>query len=113
MLRCLALDPARTLGWAFAEGTGEPQHGIYRLPSTFDGYGAYCHSYRRWLEGIAAALHPTLIAYESPILPKKSQISVLRGLYALGTLTEEVAYAANIECVEADAQYVRKHFLGA
>lgn len=112
MLRCLALDPARTVGWAFAEGAGEPEHGIYRLPSTFNGYGAYCSRYRFWLQGIITALHPKLIAYEAPILKPTDRLEFVRGTYALGTMTEEIAYDLKIECVEATAGDVRKHFLG-
>lgn len=113
-MRFLALDLAGVVGWAAADGRGEPIHGTKRLPKTEVGFGPYMRVYADWLEGLILSYEPHLVTYESPILPKrKANIHTLRGLYSLTTRCEEICDRKKIRCTEGIIGEVRTHFLGA
>lgn len=112
-MRILTYDLARTVGWAFAEGEGEPEHGTFSLPRTEGVYGPYLRRFAEILCSHVAAFKPTLIVYECPIMPATSKIDILRALYCMGPRLEEVADIYGIECREGELGPIRKHFLGA
>lgn len=108
----LTLDLATQIGWSLGDWDTEPEFGTYRLPTTGKDLGRFAQAFDQWLSMMIMKHRPEKVVYESPILPQKTQIAVLRKLYGLGYHTELICCRHNIECREAKLQDIRKHFVG-
>lgn len=111
-MRILALDLARLLGWARADGLGAPSAGTFRLAWTGRDHAAFLGEYRYWLNGQITAFEPRLIGFESPILKPTDHLEAIRKLYGLASMTEVVAMDRCIPVVERSVRAVRSAFLG-
>lgn len=109
----LALDIATTTGWAFGAVGEVPQHGTFTCPSTGDDLGRFAYSYAQWLAGKIRELQPKEIVFESPILPRETNITTLKKLYGLAVVTEFIAISEGVTCQEITAGQWRKSFLGS
>ncbi len=106
------MDLATKLGFALWRPGSLPASGVYTLPKTGDDVGIFLSAYSTWLMGVIESEGPDLIVYEQPIMPRITQIIILRKLYGLAGVTEMIARDMGITYREAAMQKWRKHFMG-
>jgi crossover junction endodeoxyribonuclease RuvC len=112
-MRILALDLASCTGWACGSTSeGVLEHSSYQLPKTGEDVGMFLAYFRKWLESTIARNRPGELIFESPILPRKTNIITLRKLYSLAGRTEEIAYDLHLKCREENIGKICTHFLG-
>lgn len=73
-MRVLALDIATNLGFAVFEGRDDacPRFGTYVLPKVLDkdDIGTRTLALRRWLRDLISVIHPDVVAFEAPWVPR-------------------------------------------
>ncbi len=108
----LSLDIATRTGACIGNGASLPLLTHVRLPSMGEEGGRFFWTYRRWLKGVIAEHRPSILSFERPILPRFTNITVTRTLQGLAAVTEEVAYAAGVDCREVTVQQVKTALTG-
>lgn len=115
-MRILALDIATRSGWAAGEGADNaPAFGTLVLPAsvTPGDYGRRFAAFRRGMVRLIAEHSPRCIWFEAPLtFGGDTNQHTMRMLIGLAAICEEVAETYEIECVEANNQAIRKHFIG-
>jgi hypothetical protein len=112
-MRVLALDLATICGWAFGSPNGSRiEYGSFKLPSTDHDIGRFLIAFDDWLDKIIERFAPDEIIFESPVLPAKTTLPVLRKLYGLAGQTEIIARRNKIPCREASISAIRWKFIG-
>jgi Holliday junction resolvasome RuvABC endonuclease subunit len=115
MNRLVTLDLATCLG--FTDGPAASRtftFGSFALPKTGNDLGSFGAAFHDWLVDLLdQADKPELLVFESPILPKMTNIQTVRKLYGLAFLTELICKTRQIECAEENLMTVKKHFVGA
>ena len=113
--RVLALDLARTTGWAFGPPGSIPTFGHIRFTKPGGTRAEIYREFRRWLNAKWAKA-PDVIVYELPAVPSimsgRTNIETIRTLIGLAEHLEEWAHN-RIELKEATVSSVRVHFIGA
>ena len=111
--KILALDVATNTGWCVGSpGDPNPEFGHFTIAPTGDDVGTFGLQYASWLKTTIEAVHPQLLIFEAPILPKKTNPTTVRKLMGLAMLTEMSARHRNISVREGRASSVKKHFTG-
>lgn len=123
----LALDLATMVGWAcgplprrpltLIEATvqkpPQPRSGTFRVALPGAGVGRFLASYGDWLQMMLDEHAPQGICFESPILPKKSNVVTSRKLIGLAGVTEMMAHDYDIRWVrEVAPSSVKLHISG-
>lgn len=108
----LALDLATNLGWCVGAVDRKPDFGTHKLPSTGEDIGRFALAYDHWLRTVLVKHQPALVIFESPILPRVTQLMTMRKLTGLAYHTEMVCSHQKVRCEEAMQQSVRKFFTG-
>lgn len=119
----LALDLAsQKTGWALYGPDRPLAHHTVKFKPAGDDYGKLLTEARDWLssalsreDSLAPNLAkrvPTLVVYEAPVLPAKTNIVTLRKLYGLAGMVEVVCRDHGIECLEADRPTILLSFTG-
>lgn len=108
----LALDLATVTGFALGNVSGIKVQGSRPFPRTGEDIGTFASSFRHWLIGGIRRHKPTLVVYEQPMLPTKTQLVTLRKLYGMAFLAELICRDEGVEVREAHRQQILTHFLG-
>lgn len=107
----LTLDLATVLGFTVGHVSDRKfESGYFRLPSTGVDIGRFAAAYDDWLHN--KLLNVTCVCFESPVLPKKTQLATVRKLTGLCWHTEFLASTMGIECFEAHLSSVKKSIAG-
>lgn len=101
--KILALDCARTTGFACGYTDEDPVYGRKRVHSESDG--AFAAAFRDWLVELINELQPTRVYVEQPFGSNH------KGLGLVWTVAE-LSHRARIGCVYVASQSWRKYFLG-
>lgn len=114
----LALDLARTAGWACGAPCTEPAHGSVQFASAGSSHEACFLGAFKWADTTIKMFRPSVIVWESPL-----QTSFRRGttnsntttlLYGLPAVIGLAAYLQGAyDCRKADTKDVRTHFIGS
>lgn len=113
----LFLDAAGTTGVAFGAPGSEPKFAT----RSFIGRGAsgeVVARFRAWLVATIDKLEPSVIAFESPYIPRfgskgpPQNAVTIRRLHALCGTIEAVCWERNIDCYEAGASEITRAFTG-
>lgn len=111
----LALDPATTTGFAYGNPGDEPRWGS----RAFEGKstGAVVGLFRHWLVERVATMHPTLIVFEAPYIPRPNarapmNAKTLRRLLGMVAQIEACAWELNIRYYEATIFEISRFFVG-
>lgn len=111
----LALDPATTVGWAAGEPGSTPQWGSRR----FDGKatGQVVGMFRHWFNQRCYDLHPTLVVFEAPYVPRPGAAvpmnpAVLRRLLGIVATIEACCWELRIRCNEVTTLEASRFFIG-
>jgi crossover junction endodeoxyribonuclease RuvC len=114
--RIIFLDLATRIGWAHGKIGSEPQYGAYRLPSTGEDVGLFIDAFDAWIgTNFFWRFHcddRTLVAYESPILPRQTSLQTTRKLQGLAAHLEWRAHRHGAEIREAHLQQVKLFWTG-
>jgi len=112
----LALDPATTVGWAAGAPGETPTWGSRQ----FDGKatGAVVGLFRHWLIERCRELHPTLVVFEAPYIPRPNaavpiNAKTLRRLLGLVATIEAVSWELRVRCYETTALDIARFFVGS
>lgn len=62
--------------------------------------GPFLSFFRRWLDMKLGEIQPSMVIFESPILPAKTSIQTTRKLQGLAGVAEMVAHDRGIDCTE-------------
>jgi hypothetical protein len=118
----LALDLATCTGAAVGAGDVLPALSHVRMPSTGEDGGRFFWTYRTWLLAMLDQHAPSVLVFESPILPRPfikdgriispTNIVTTRRLQGLAAITEEVAHGARIDCREVSVPEVKRALTG-
>lgn len=111
----LALDLATRLGWAMCPIGNAPSQitfGEHVLPSTGNDIGKFICAFEDWLGATIDTECLSLVVFEAPILPQRTQLSTIRKLYGLATEAERVCRRRAVRVEEARMQTVRKAIIG-
>jgi crossover junction endodeoxyribonuclease RuvC len=109
----LALDLSSHTGWACGDtATGEPEFGTFDLPKTGTDVGRFAQAFDAWLRTTLEIKQPHRVVFETPILPRLTQIATVRKLTGLAWHTEFVCRQIGVSCAEADIQSIKKFFTG-
>jgi hypothetical protein len=106
----LTLDLATKIGFSF----GEPEDkafssGVHRLPSTGEDIAAFIQAFDDWLSERLCDV--TLCVFEQPILPKITQLIILRKLYGQSAHLLWRCSQSGIRCEGVNVQTI-KSFMG-
>ena len=77
-MKVLALDIAKTTGWAFSSENGTVISGSAKF--TEMDFGDLAFSYHRWIVEMLEELRPELVAYEAPVVKHPHATKILIGL---------------------------------
>jgi crossover junction endodeoxyribonuclease RuvC len=110
--RILALDLSSRVGWACGPVDGEPHFGVKVIGKPGESIGKFASLFDDWLADLITSEEPTIIVFESPILPRATRPETARKLMGLAWHTELVAHRREIECREVQIQSVKKFFAG-
>lgn len=92
-----ALDLATQTGWCAGSGDGHPELGTLNLPRDAE-VGPFVSYYRKWLIMKLGEIQPSMVIFESPILPAKANYDTLMKLYGLAVETDVVSHDLGIDC---------------
>jgi hypothetical protein len=117
MTTILALDLARTSGWAFGEPGAEPVHGSIQFAAKDASHEAVFYKAMIWSNARIVEFKPDLIVWEAPLATSftrgKTNTDTTTLLYGLPAIVGAMAYSFKIYDVrKADTAKVRGHFLG-
>jgi Holliday junction resolvasome RuvABC endonuclease subunit len=104
MPRLLALDLSTNTGWALLERGEPPRFGTVKLPPAIgDDQGGRFKHLIEWLDGMQSLTGFDSLAYERPILPRKSgdlatTMETLTLLWGLCTIVQLYAHQNGLPC---------------
>ncbi len=105
---------AYTLGPIEAE---RPTFGAHQLPATGDDVGLFITAWDRWLRSFIARMGPPergcRLVFESPILPRQTQMVTLRKLYGLASHLEFVCRAMGVDVCEINVKSTKLFWTGS
>ena len=112
----LTLDLSTRTGWTIG-AVADPKfrYGTFVLPSTGSDIGRFAKAFDDWLVAQVSgegADKVTEAVFESPILPRQTQLATVRKLSGLAWHTEFICTEFQIPCYEAHQQQVRKYVAG-
>jgi hypothetical protein len=120
MKSVLALDLAKSTGWAFGSPGGKPLSGVQKLGRPDSSRGTAFFNLRTWLNEQISVLQPDYICFEAPLVQiagdRGNKADVPRMLIGLAAIVEEVAYSRKLfgnRVFDGHAQTCRKHFIGS
>jgi Holliday junction resolvasome RuvABC endonuclease subunit len=108
----LALDLATNIGWAKGDGSYLPLFGSYRLPKTGDDVGQFLLAYEQWFGSVVAQVSPSLVVFETPILPGTTSFKTVTKLQSIAGLTELLCLKAGVKCRSVQPTVVKKSWTG-
>lgn len=117
MPKLLALDLSTNVGWALLE-SGPPTFGTLRLhPAAPGDHGRRFAQLHDWLDRTHTRLRLDALAYEKPILPRKSgdlatTMDTLTLLWGLTAVVQLFAGQRDLPCVGVPVQAVKKAITG-
>lgn len=111
----LALDLARTLGWAAWRRDKGIIFGSHRMPPAGSNLARYLADYNQWLRRALMKMQPDAVAFETPWIGPQTHQATARQLMCLAGMTEWICGdwgldSANVH--ECNNSTVRKHFCG-
>lgn len=116
-MNVLALDLARTTGWACGEPGSQPMHGSIRFASTDSSHEAIFAGAFKWADKMMAAHSPELVVWEAPLATMFNRGTTTSNtttvLYGLPAVIGTIAYLRGIYDIrKAETRDVRQHFIG-
>lgn len=117
--RLLSLDLSTTCGWALMERGSPPTFGTEKLPPAFGGeQGRRFARLYEWLSDMLALHSFDAIAYERPILPRKSgdlatTMDTLTLLWGLCTVVQMFAHKAGMRCIACPVEQAKITLTGS
>lgn len=111
-MKILAFDLATRVGFAYADGPGEPHYGFHQIADTGEDLGMFLVDFRSFAMPLIDRVEPDLIVYEGPIEVFGNNPWAARKLHVLGGKVEEIAWDAGIPVEEQTPGPVRSYFLG-
>lgn len=133
----LALDLATNTGWCAGVGDSVPHVGHVKMPDTKEEIGPFGHFFEEWLIAKLEEYDPTMVVFESPMLPKATwdsatqrmkqaptNLATTRKLQGLAYAAEVVVYRRRraqleaghltpVDCREVFLQTVKKELGGS
>ncbi len=119
MPKLLALDLSSNVGWALLERGVHPRFGTERLPPGLgDQQGARFSRLLAWLDDMHATHHVDAVAYERPILPRKSgdlatTMETLTLLWGLCTIVQLFAWDNHMRCIACPVEQAKITLTGS
>lgn len=119
MPRLLATDLSSNVGWALLERGSPPTFGTERLPPAFgDDQGRRFARLDEWLSDMLALHGFDALAYERPILPRKSgdlatTMDTLTLLWGLCTVVQLFAHRAGMRCIACPVEQAKITLTGS
>lgn len=107
----MALDLARTVGWAAGIPGETPRMDAVTLAKGSSDYGAIGAALDDWLTRMLDTIQPTLLVFEAP-LPFHKGIAAGRIALGLAMVTEMAGYRRKITTRECGPSTVRARVLG-
>jgi hypothetical protein len=112
----LALDLARTSGWAVGEPGAEPLHGFHSFAAHDSSHEAVFYKAMLWSQTKIIEHKPDLIVWEAPLATSFKKGSTTSNattiLYGLPAVVGAIAYMHKVyDCRKADTAKVRHHFI--
>lgn len=106
--RLLSLDLSNSVGWALLERGVRPRFGTLKLPPETD-HGRRFIMLRDWLSEARSVMGFDAIAYEQPILPRKSgdlatTMNTLEFLWGLAAMVKAFASERGMRCEAVGVQ---------
>lgn len=119
MPKLLALDLSSNVGWALLERGGPPTFGTVKLPPAFGGdQGGRFARLDGWLKDMRAMHAFDAVAYERPILPRKSgdlatTMETLTLLWGLCTVAQLFAHNHGLRCIACPVEQAKITLTGS
>ena len=109
----LALDLATNTGVCAGRGDQLPSLSHVRMPSTGDDVGRFLCFYRDWFLKALDEHTPSVVVFESPILPATTSLATVRKLAGLAGVTEMICNDEGIDCREVAGATVKLALTGS
>jgi hypothetical protein len=110
-LNLLALDIAKSCGWAFARDWAQPSFGCQEFPrGEFVDEGKVFTLYRDWLNGMLALHQVDTVLYEAPIHGVNDMKTTFL-LIGMAAHTESVCWDRGVNVYQEAASTIRRHFI--
>lgn len=108
----LALDLASQTGFCCGHpSTDVPEFGEIKFAGG-DDIGRFATSFEDWLSEMISSRGVSVVVFEAPILPGKTQLKTLIKLYGLAFETERICKRLNVRCRQGYASSVRAAIAG-
>lgn len=107
-MKILALDIAKTTGWAISKGETTIVSGSIKFTQT--DFGELAFAFKKWISGKLDRERPDLVAYEAPVVKHAHAAKILIGLSWMVVLA---CQERGIPCVSVNNTSVKKFFVGA
>lgn len=107
----LAFDCATATGWCAGDGSTTPVLGNVKMPSSVEP-GPFLDFWEKWLDRHLDEIKPTVVVFEAPILPQKTNISTVRKLVGLAGVLEMVAFRKRVVVEETNVSHIKKVLTG-
>ena len=111
-MRILALDLSTHTGWCVGDSADRPTYGTKHLKTHGESIGPLAVEFHRWLRRLVEDEKPELIAFEAPILAKRTKLHIIRMLTGLAYHTEFMAEYLDVRCREVDLWTIKRFWTG-
>lgn len=108
----LALDLATCTGIAYGRPGEDPVFATHTLPTTGNDVGAYVVAFEDLLSELIGRVEPTLVVFEAPVLPRRTQLATVRKLNGLCSETERLCKRFGLRVQEVNVSRLKLFFAG-
>jgi Holliday junction resolvasome RuvABC endonuclease subunit len=118
-MKAMSLDISTKVGFAVGNAAAKPIFGTHPLPKPLhtDDFGSRFAAFDLWLADQLTVHAPDMLAFESPIPPRGTNIDTMWGtirlLIGLVSIAEMAASHAGIACIEVAVPTWKKGFTGS